>query len=253
VTAPVSAPPAPRAVLLDLDDTLFDHAHATASALRHLQTVEPALAARHPDALWREHSAILEELHAHVLAGRMTVEAARIERFRRLLELGAAEDAAARAGDAARRYRQAYEEGWQPVAGAVELVTALKRARIAVVVVTNNIVAEQRRKIERCSLGACVDVLVTSEEVGAQKPSIEIFEVALERAGASPVEAVMIGDNWWTDVEGARAAGIRAIWLNRTGAPSPDPAVPEVRSLLPTRIVLSLVDRHALASFSDSP
>ena len=244
MTAPVDISTRLRAVLLDLDDTLFDHAHATAFALRHLQAFEPALATRNVEALRREHSAILEELHALVLTGRLSVDAARVERFRRLLELGSVSDAAERAVAAARCYRQAYEQGWQPVAGAVELVTALKRAGIAVIVVSNNIVSEQRKKIERCSLGACIDALVTSEEVGVQKPAPEIFHIALAHADASPEEAVMIGDSWTNDIEGARAAGIRSIWLNRDGAPNPDPAIPEVRSLLPTEAVLKLLDQR---------
>jgi FMN phosphatase YigB (HAD superfamily) len=41
----------------------------------------------------------------------------------------------------------------------------------------------------------------------------------------------MIGDSWANDVEGARSAGIRAVWFNRDGRPSPDPAVPVLRSL----------------------
>ena len=231
-----------RAVLLDLDDTLFDHTHATHCALRQVQALEHGLADWELDVLRREHASILEELHAEVLGGRMTIEAARIERFRRLLDLGArgngrgpdAAETRVRAAQAARRYREAYEQGWQPVEGAPALLAALKHAGLAVVVVTNNIVSEQRRKLERCELGACVDALVTSEEVGVQKPDPRIFAIALGHAKAGPHEAVMLGDNWLNDIEGARAAGIRAVWLNRTGAPHPDPSVPELRSLVPT-------------------
>src|SRR5688572_7353732 len=115
-----------RAVLIDLDDTLFDHTHATHFALTRLQAFEPALADLAVDVLRREHSAILEELHPQVMAGRMTIEAARVERFRRLLALGATVDAATNAVAAARCYREAYEEGWQPVQGACELLGAVK-------------------------------------------------------------------------------------------------------------------------------
>lgn len=234
MTARVSPHVPLRAVLFDLDDTLFDHTHATHCALRQLQAFEPALSEWEIDALHREHAAILEELHVEVIYGRMTVDDARVERFRRLLELGAAADASGRAVTAARCYREAYERGWQPVAGASELLRALKSAGVWVGVVTNNIVSEQRKKLDRCDLGVCVDALVTSEEVGVQKPAAEIFQVALTHAHAMPREAVMIGDNWTNDIEGARAAGIRPVWLNRTGAPNPDPAVAELRSLLPT-------------------
>jgi putative hydrolase of the HAD superfamily len=235
-----------QAVLFDLDDTLFDHAHATHCALRQLQALEQGLAGWELEALRREHAAILEELHAEVLGGRMDIEAARTERFRRLLELGAsrngggpgASDSQARAGEAARLYREAYEQGWQPVDGAPALLAALKASGVPVVVVTNNIVSEQRRKLERCELGGCVDALVTSEEAGVQKPDPRIFHIALAHVGAETHEAVMLGDSWVNDIEGARAAGIRAVWLNRTGAPHPDPSVPALRALVPTELVI---------------
>jgi len=49
----------------------------------------------------------------------------------------------------------------------------------------------------------------------------------------------MIGDAWETDIAGARAAGIRPVWFNRFGAPSPDPSVTEVHSLTSGALVLS--------------
>ena len=46
----------------------------------------------------------------------------------------------------------------------------------------------------------------------------------------------MIGDAWGTDIEGARAAGIRPVWFNRFGAASPDPGVTEIHSLVPLSV-----------------
>ena len=47
--------------------------------------------------------------------------------------------------------------------------------------------------------------LVVSEEVGARKPDSRIFEIALERLGAKPEQAVLVGD-WKLDALGARSA-----------------------------------------------
>jgi putative hydrolase of the HAD superfamily len=60
-----------------------------------------------------------------------------------------------------------------------------------------------------------LDGVVTSAEVGASKPSPELFAAALQVAGAAPVEAIHVGDSLTEDVEGARAAGIRAVLLAR--------------------------------------
>lgn len=74
-----------------------------------------------------------------------------------------------------------------------------------------------------------VDGVVTSAEVGAAKPDPRVFERALAIAGAAPGEAVHVGDKVDNDVEGARAAGVRAILVQRRG--EPPPGVEAVRSL----------------------
>jgi FMN phosphatase YigB (HAD superfamily) len=48
-----------------------------------------------------------------------------------------------------------------------------------------------------------------------------IFERALQAVGAAAGEAVMVGNSLEKDVDGATAAGIRAIWVNRNGEPGP--------------------------------
>ena len=236
-----------HALLVDLDDTLFDHGHATREALRRLRALEPRWADWPDRDFETRHSDVLERLHQEVLTGRLTVDAARVERFRRLLAAAAVEDraAAARAVEIAAAYREAYAGAWRAVPGAVELLAAVTAAGTPVVVVTNNLVAEQRLKLERCGLTRYVSGLVTSEEVGHAKPRREIFETALAAAGVSAEAAVMLGDAWLTDIAGARAAGIRAVWLNRLGVPSPDPDVPELRSLLPTPDVMRMLGADA--------
>jgi putative hydrolase of the HAD superfamily len=64
-----------------------------------------------------------------------------------------------------------------------------------------------------------VDGVVTSAEVGAPKPNTRVFERALAIAGVEPQEALHVGDKVDNDVEGARAAGVRGILLQREGDP----------------------------------
>jgi putative hydrolase of the HAD superfamily len=231
-----------RAVLCDLDDTLFDHYEASRTAIAALHASVPGFACWSVEELATRHSVLLELLHVEVLQGRLTIPEARTERFRRLLVDAAAARPAERAPELAGTYRRAYETSCRAVPGALDLLGALKQARIPVAVVTNNIVVEQQMKLVRCGLSAYVDALVTSEEVGVQKPGVRIFEVALERLNAPADNAVMLGDGWATDVLGARAAGVRAVWFNRHGAANLDPDVPELRSLVPTSDVLRALD-----------
>lgn len=227
-------------VLFDLDDTLFDHWACTRAALASLREPYPGLRAVPADVLEREHARLLEELHLHVLAGRITVDEARIERFGRLLAFAGESAAQEAAAGAAAAYRAAYLGHWRPVEGALELLRAV-HARAATGVVTNNVASEQRQKIAACGFGPLLDTVVISEEAGVTKPDPRIFDIALERLGRPAAETVMLGDAWNTDIEGARAAGIRPIWFNRFGAASPDPSVTEIRALEPAAAVMSLI------------
>lgn len=64
-------------------------------------------------------------------------------------------------------------------------------------------------------------LIVTSEEALAYKPRNEIFEFALRKSGLLPQEVIHIGDSVTSDVLGAKAAGIHAIWINRCNRPVP--------------------------------
>jgi 2-haloalkanoic acid dehalogenase type II len=71
--------------------------------------------------------------------------------------------------------------------------------------------------LEMCGLRDAVDDVVSSAEAGARKPDPRIFAVALELAGCSPAEALLVGDTPEEDAAGAGAAGIRALLIDRDG------------------------------------
>ena len=235
-----------RAVFFDLDDTLFDHAFSARTALSHVRRLHESFAAIEVDRFEGAHARILEELHLEVMTGRLDIDLARVERFRRL---AAAVDAAIEpdfAARAAAAYRQQYIDARREVAGAAALLAA-ERRRAAVGIISNNLLAEQQAKLRHCGLDRFIDVLVVSEEAGSAKPERTIFELALQRAGCRAEEAVMIGDAWENDVEGARRAGMRAIWFDPSGRPPADPAVEVLRSLEPAEQALQIIFGRAAA------
>ena len=234
-----------RAVLIDLDDTLFDHRASARRALQSAAAADPALGRCAFDVLEARHRAILEDLHRRVLDGRMTVDEARALRFRTLVaEQGEACDDA-RLDRITAAYRAAYQAGWMCLAGARELLAELRARRARIAIVTNNIVSEQVAKMQRLELHGLVDALVVSEAVGASKPDARIFSHALDEIGAAADEATMLGDSWSADVEGARAAGLRAVWFNprRVARPADRPEVREIHSLEPAGAVADVLMR----------
>ena len=231
-----------RAVLFDLDDTLFDHRSSAGEALRRVRNAHECLRAAPFTEVERQHGRLLEEMHPLVVGGRLGMDEARITRFRGLLESfgGSTDDEACR--EAAAMYRREYLDARRAMAGAEALLAAV-RQRAAVAIVSNNMLQEQTEKLEFCRLAAHVDALIVSEAAGVSKPDPAIFRLALDAVGAGPEEAVMIGDSWAADVMGARAAGIRAIWFNPLGLAPPQegPEVAELRTLEPARDVLRLI------------
>ncbi len=59
-----------------------------------------------------------------------------------------------------------------------------------------------------------LDTVVTSEEVGVNKPNPKIFLIAAERLGVRPENTAMIGDSW-KDIEGSKKAGMKAVLVLR--------------------------------------
>jgi HAD superfamily hydrolase (TIGR01509 family) len=231
-----------KAVLFDLDDTLFDHRGCARKALAAVQGCHDRFRSMPFDALERAHARFLEELHLDVMRGRMPLETARIERFRRLLEAASVPSGDGLAARIAAIYRDTYRTARRAVAGAPALLAAVK-SHAAIAIVSNNLLEEQQEKLRTCGLDSFVDALVVSEEAGSSKPDPAIFRLALDRLHALPGDAVMVGDSWAADVVGARAAGIRAIWFNPAGAlaPADEIAVPELRALEPVDAAMRMI------------
>jgi putative hydrolase of the HAD superfamily len=110
-----------------------------------------------------------------------------------------------RLADRARSDRVLWSE---PTPGATETIAALRRAGLAVVIVTNSD-GHGEENLRASGVGGVP--VVDSTVVGAAKPDARIFEIALERAGVDAGATVHVGDALINDVAGAQAAGITPI------------------------------------------
>ncbi len=231
------------AVLIDLDDTLFDHRASAREALLAAARCDPALGRCEFEALEARHRVILEDLHRRVLDGGLSVDEARALRFRMLISEQGETCDDARLARITAAYRSAYQSNWTVLAGARELLGEIRARGARIAIVTNNIVSEQVAKLKRLELDGLVDTLVVSEAVGASKPDARIFTHALAEVGALAEDAVMLGDNWKADVEGAVAAGIRAVWFNprRQTRPAGLPGVREIHALEPAAAIADIL------------
>ena len=92
---------------------------------------------------------------------------------------------------------------------ALALLKECKRLKIDICVVSDMTVNIQVRKLRKLGVSDYIKYLVTSEEVGEEKPSAKMFKTALKKLKLKPNEVIMIGDSESKDIKGAEALGIR--------------------------------------------
>ncbi len=232
-----------KAVLFDLDDTLYDHRYGSRAALNAVYQQFDCFQQISLDQLEREHSELLEHYHSRLLKGELTLDQARRARFGDLLRRYGSD--ATQVEAVLTLYRDTYYGSERLIAGAVELLERLRAEGLKIALVTNNIVAEQMGKLDRAGITDLIDVFVISGGEGMAKPDPRIFRLALDRLGIEASEAVMVGDSWSADIVGAQAAGIRGIWLNRFGQTSPDTMLAaEIQALEPIETMLAALLVH---------
>jgi HAD superfamily hydrolase (TIGR01549 family) len=231
-----------KAVLFDLDDTLFDHHHSMQHGLLAVHKHYPVFHTITLEELETTYTSLIDRWHLKVLAGELTVDEARIERFREVFAVYGETVSLEEAGYASHIYRVDYQAKRQLIAGADTLLKHLRATGVQIVIVTNSTVVEQHPKLAFLGIAELVDVLIISEEVGIAKPHRAIFDAALTQAGRQPNEVVMVGDSWSNDIIGAYGVGIRAVWLNRFGAPCPDASIAtEINTLEPIEAIAELL------------
>ncbi len=120
---------------------------------------------------------------------------------------------------------------------AIEVLGYLQQ-KYALHLITNGFAEVQWIKLERSGLRPFFEHIIISEEVGTQKPDKEIFEIAMERAKTVSTECVMIGDNYNTDIVGARNAGMDQIFFNPKKNRKREAVTHEVATLLQLKEIL---------------
>ncbi|MEH3087434.1 MAG: HAD-IA family hydrolase [Xylophilus ampelinus] len=215
-----------RAITLDLDDTLWPiwpTIEKAELALQHwLRPRAPAAAG------------LLADAEARMALRRQVTEdwpdrihdlgALRREMIRRALERSGEDASLAEGGYevfiAARHEVVLYEDARQ----ALDFLSA----RWPLVALTNG-----NADVHRIGLGGYFRASVSAGTSGFAKPDARIFRAAAEALGLEPGQVLHVGDDSALDVVGALAAGMQAVWINRSGAPWPHegPAPVEVEGL----------------------
>jgi FMN hydrolase / 5-amino-6-(5-phospho-D-ribitylamino)uracil phosphatase len=223
-------------VSFDLDETLWEFAPMMDGSLRAtvemLQRQRPEVAGVTLEELHRVRAEVGAELEG-------TYEELRMESFRRVL--------------AARGVHDPELPRW--------MVDTWMMARVDSVVVHDDVepaldelerlgyrlgaITNGNFPLHRLELARRMAFIVHAERAGGAKPAREPFELALTLSGGHPSQWVHVGDSIQSDVLGAQAFGLRAVWVNRRGDVLPEGVVPDAE--LPSLAGLPEVVEELLA------
>ncbi|MFJ8978732.1 HAD family hydrolase [Streptomyces sp. NPDC102282] len=219
--------PAVTTVLFDIDNTLIPTRAIWQSAL---DTVAARLADTHPgvsaaviastylhtsDRLWSDYDRALAPLGSHTAARRHVWEIALSEAGLELSE----RQLNAHVEDFAHRQMRAI----RPVSATVDAFRRLAEV-YQLGVVTNGDADQQHAKLEQAGLEPYFETVVCALGNGDRKPHTAPFHRACNDLAVRPEQCLYVGDEWGTDVVGARAAGLHPVWITPTGQPPPGSA-----------------------------
>ncbi|MEU1432881.1 HAD family hydrolase [Streptomyces sp. NPDC005786] len=203
-----------RAVLWDIDDTIFDYSGADRVGMRkHLETeglpegyasLEQALDA------WK---AITDVQWARFAAGEVDFQGQRRERVRSFLGRWLSDG---EADSWFGRHAGHYEAAWELFPDTVPVLDRLADGyRHAVL--SNSSIHNQDRKLRKLGVRDRFEVVLCAVELGVSKPDAGAFLAACEALDLPPGEIAYVGDEPDIDAAGAVAAGLAGVWLDRRG------------------------------------
>ena len=216
------------AISLDLDDTLWPVEPAIRNAEQRLHdwlvNEHPTVAATYPIAAMRTLREAIDRERPDLAHDFTAQRLLTLERAFLACGVGAEHvDAAFEIYYAARNAVECYPDS-------VPALTALA-ARFPLVSVSNG-----NADLARIGLDHHFRATITAREIGVAKPDRRIFDAACARLGVPPEHVLHVGDDAALDVVGARDAGLRTAWLNRSGAawshgPAPDLTITSLDAL----------------------
>ncbi len=99
--------------------------------------------------------------------------------------------------------------------GVLKTLKELKKQNYKIVIISDLTTHIQLRKLRHLKINKYVDFLITSEEAGREKPHPSMFLLGLNKIKCLPESAIMVGDNAKKDIEGANSIGITSVLIGK--------------------------------------
>jgi putative hydrolase of the HAD superfamily len=206
-------------VLFDLDGTLVDHEGAAVTAL-HAWLPSYGLSADEIKTLIPLWFALEERHYPAWRTGEITFQEQRRRRLLDFMPAVGAVPARDQLDAVFADYIACYQAAWAAFDDAAPALRRVAAAGLRVGVLTNGNQVQQTAKLRVTGLLALCGPVFASAELPAGKPDPRAYLHACEGLQLAPAQVLMVGDNYELDVAAARAAGLRAIHLDRSVAGS---------------------------------
>lgn len=204
-----------KAVIFDVDDTLYSYKKAHAEAFAALTEYAGKNLGLAPKNFEDLHEKINCELKAYM--GDVAAVHNRLIRYQNMLESKGL-PLYPHVLEMDKIYWDTLIRASVPSDGASDAMKALKDQGIRIGIGTDMTARIQFRKLTKLGLLPYIDFLVSSEEAGAEKPDPALFARCMEKAGCRARECLFVGDSLKKDVLGAMAAGMQAVWYRPDGS-----------------------------------
>ncbi|MFJ8114057.1 HAD family hydrolase [Streptomyces sp. NPDC096132] len=204
-----------RAVVWDVDDTLFDYTTADREGMRGHLVAEGLLegygTAEQGLDRWRE---VTDQQWARFSAGEVTFEGQRRDRVR--VFLGRPELTDEEADDWFGRYLGHYEAAWALFPDVLPTLDALAASHRHAVL-SNSSLRVQDHKLRVLGVHNRFETILCAAELGVSKPEAAAFLAACDALGLPAHEVAYVGDHPEIDGRGAAEAGLLSVWIDRYG------------------------------------
>ncbi|MFR8548651.1 MAG: HAD family hydrolase [Lachnospiraceae bacterium] len=199
-----------KAVIFDIDNTIYDYDRAHLTGMRALLDYSTsALAVSEKEFLQTFDRA--QQVVKMRTGSDCAANHNRLLRFQCILEL-----LGIQTPSHAMRMYHAYWDNliavMEPEPGLKALIAALRKKRVPIGIGSDMTAYVQYRKLERLGILDQISQITVSEETGAEKPDPRFFAACVEKMGCAAAECVFIGDSLKKDVIGAAACGLHGVW-----------------------------------------
>ena len=208
-----------KAVLFDVDDTLYDQTVPFKEAYAQYFGDKPPVPAEVIYPVTRKYS---DQVYSQAMSGQITMEELYIYRVQKAFE----EYNITITVEEALAFQKVYADRQRHIrmSETMEKILAYCAGKAKLGIITNGPSAHQWNKVKSLQAERWIlhENIFVSGDVGAEKPERKIFDHAKQMMKLEDAEIWFVGDSYELDVKGAVNAGWNAVWMNRRGREKPD-------------------------------